>query len=159
MAVEIERKFLVRDLSVIAGVAGTQIRQGYLSVAPARTVRVRRAGDRGFLTVKGRPAGSSLRRPEFEYEIPAADADELLDTLALRPLIEKTRYRVAAGGYVWEIDVFAGENDGLVVAEVELPADDAHVVPPEWAGAEVTADPRYLNANLRAHPYRTWRGG
>jgi adenylate cyclase len=165
VAVEIERKFLVRDLSMIEGVPGTPIRQGYLSLAPERTVRVRRAGDVGYLTVKGQPVAGppgqpvSLSRPEFEYEIPAQEADELLDTLAVRPLIEKTRYRVAVSGLVWEIDVFAGENEGLVVAEVELPSENALLVLPDWAGSEVTADPRYLNVSLVERPYRTWPSG
>lgn len=177
MATEIERKFLVRDLSVLEGVQGTVMRQGYLSTAPERTVRVRRAGDRGFLTIKGAVTGgastdsaagrkaspgASVRvpsRPEFEYEIPAREADELLDTLALKPLVEKVRYRVPFEGLVWEVDVFAGENEGLVVAEVELPSEDAPVAPPPWVGAEVTEDPRYYNANLVAHPYREWRAG
>jgi adenylate cyclase len=156
VAVEIERKFLVRDPAVVEGLAGTAIRQGYLSTAPERTVRVRRAGERAFLTVKGAPAPAALSRPEFEYEIPAADADELLGTLAHKPLIEKTRYRVTASGRVWEVDVFGGENEGLVMAEVELAAESAVVVLPDWVGAEVTGDPRYFNVNLVAHPYRTW---
>jgi adenylate cyclase len=156
MGLEIERKFLVRDLSVLAGVPGTAFRQGYLSTDPERSVRVRRSGDVAFVTVKGLTGPSGTTRAEFEYPIPAEDADAMLDELALRPLIEKTRYRVEAGGRLWEIDVFSGANDGLVVAEVELPTEDAAVVVPSWAGAEVTGDPRYYNANLVAHPYRNW---
>jgi CYTH domain-containing protein len=170
LGVEIERKFLVRDLTVVRGVSGTVMRQGYLCTVPERTVRVRRAGECGYLTIKGigdqapeRRTGAAepeaVSRPEFEYEIPAADADELLDKLALRPLIEKVRYRVPVAGLVWEVDVFSGENEGLAVAEVELPSADAAVTPPPWVGDEVTDDPRYFNANLVAHPYVTWRAG
>jgi len=155
MGREIERKFLVTDLSVVPGLPSTPIRQGYLSTDPERTVRVRRAGGRAFLTIKGTATGAS--RPEYEYEIPAGDADELLDTLALRPRVEKVRHQWSApGGLYWEIDVFEGANDGLVVAEVELPSEDYTVALPPWVGAEVTSDPRYTNANLVAHPFRDW---
>jgi adenylate cyclase len=156
MGLEIERKFLVRDMAVLAGVDGVAFRQGYLSTEPERSVRVRRSGDVAFITIKGISDPSGVSRAEFEYPIPAEDADAMLDELALRPLIEKTRYRVEAGGRVWEIDVFAGANEGLVVAEVELPTEQAEVAVPAWAGAEVTGDPRYYNANLVAHPYRDW---
>ena len=156
MAVEIERKFLVRDLSVISGLAGTRMRQGYLSVDPERTVRVRLAGPRAYVTMKGAPSDSGASRAEYEYEVPAGDAEELLDRLALRPLIEKTRYRVSVGRLVWEIDVFTGENEGLVVAEVELPSEVTAVVLPDWVGEEVTGDDRYYNASLVSYPYRDW---
>ena len=154
MPVEIERKFLVLDLSAVSGVPGTPIRQGFLSTDPERVVRVRVAGPRAFVTIKGRTVGIS--RSEYEYEVPVAEADEMLARLALRPLVEKTRYKVAFDGLVWEVDVFSGENTGLVVAEVELPAEDAAVALPAWVGREVTADRRYYNANLVGHPYREW---
>ena len=156
VGVEIERKFLVRDPSVVAGLQGTRMRQGYLSIDPERTVRVRVSGTRAFLTVKGGPSDSGASRAEFEYEIPVRDATELLDGLALRPQIDKTRYRIAAGRLVWEIDVFAGVNEGLVVAEVELPSEATAVVLPGWIGEEVTGDARYYNASLVSHPYREW---
>ncbi len=156
MGIEIERKFLLHDLSAIEGLAGTRMRQGYLSVDPERTVRVRLAGPRAFVTIKGAPSGSGASRAEYEYEVPSVDAEELLDRLALRPLIEKTRYRVSVGRLVWEIDVFSGENEGLVVAEVELPSEITAVVLPAWVGDEVTGDDRYYNASLVSHPYRTW---
>jgi len=156
LGVEIERKYLVRDVSVVAGLSDTRIRQGYLSVDPERTVRVRVSGPRAFLTVKGTGSEGGASRPEFEYEIPLPDAEELLDGLALRPQIDKTRYRVADGGLVWEIDVFAGENDGLVIAEVELPSEETPVVLPDCIGQEVTGDGRYYNANLVGHPYKRW---
>ena len=156
MGREIERKFLVRDTSVLEGVSGIEIRQGYLSIDPERSVRVRRAGELAFVTIKGKTNASGTSRSEFEYPIPPGDADVILDELARRPLIEKTRYRVQAGNRVWEIDVFGGVNAGLVVAEVELPAEDTRFALPAWADAEVTGDPRYYNVNLVEHPYRDW---
>jgi adenylate cyclase len=154
---EIERKFLVRDPSVVDGLPGLPYRQGYLSTDPERTVRVRIAGARAWLTVKGATTGAT--RAEFEYPIPPADAVALL-ALCAGPLVEKTRHRVEHAGRTWEIDVFVGDNAGLVLAEVELPAEDAPLDVPPWAGEEVTHDPRYVNARLVAHPYRTWgRGG
>jgi adenylate cyclase len=156
MGLEIERKFLVRDMSVLDGVRGVVFRQGYLSTEPERSVRVRRSGDGAFVTIKGITGPSGASRAEFEYPIPVEDADAMLDDLAVKPVIEKTRYRVQAGGRLWEIDVFAGVNVGLVVAEVELPTEDATVAVPSWAGDEVTGDPRYYNINLVAHPYRDW---
>lgn len=154
MAQEIERKFLVGNDSWRSGASGIRFRQGYLSTDPQRTVRVRLEGDRGVLTIKGLSRG--LSRAEFEYPIPAAEAAILLDTLCLRPLIEKTRYRVEHGGHLWEIDEFSGDNAGLVLAEVELSSEDEQVELPPWAGPEVSTDPRYYNANLVRHPFRSW---
>ena len=153
MGTEIERKFLVRDPSIIGGRAGVPYRQGYLSTAPERTVRVRHAGGHAFITIKGKTHGAS--RPEFEYEIPVADAIVLLG-MCPDPLIEKTRYRIDHAGRTWEIDVFAGANAGLVIAEVEIPSINARVEIPAWAGPEVTDDPRYANARLATHPYGRW---
>jgi len=155
MATEIERKFLVRrDAWHADPAAGVRYRQGYLSTAPSRVVRVRVAGDRALLTVKGRSVG--IARAEFEYPIPIADANAMLDTLCMTPLIDKVRYRVAYAGRTWEVDAFEGENAGLLLAEVELPAVDAPVELPPWAGREVSDDPRYFNANLAVHPYSAW---
>ncbi len=154
MGTEIERKFLVRGDGWRQGAAGTRYRQGYLSTAAERNVRVRLAGARGFLTVKGRAEG--LTRLEFEYEIPAADAERLLDELCRKPLIEKTRFVVEHRGATWEIDEFEGVNAGLVVAEVELEDEDQEVDLPPWVGAEVSEDPRYLNASLVDKPFATW---
>jgi len=154
MGTEIERKFLVRGDAWRSRAEGEPYRQGYLSVDPERTVRVRVAGTRGDLTVKGKSAG--LARDEFEVPLPLADAHELLDRLCLRPLIEKVRYRVEHEGHVWEVDEFAGENQGLVLAEVELASPDEAVELPAWAGQEVSDDPRYYNANLVHHPFGTW---
>ncbi len=155
MGVEIERKFLVRDAAWRKeAVAESTIRQGYLSVEPERTVRVRLADERGFFTVKGLSRGQA--RAEYEYPIPAQDAQEMLDRLCLRPLIEKIRYRVPHGGLMWEVDVFFGDNEGLVVAEVELTEEGQAVDLPAWAGREVTEDRRYYNASLIQHPFSTW---
>lgn len=151
---EIERKFLVRDRSILEGLAWTEYRQGYLTTDRERTVRVRRAGDRAFLTIKGLSIGPS--RPEFEYELPVADAEELLDGIALQPTVTKRRHVLESNGLRWEIDVFEGVNAGLVVAEVELPTADYPLERPAWVGEEVTDDPRYANANLVSHPYRDW---
>ena len=153
MGTEIERKVLVRDPSVLVGSTGTRYQQGYLSTDPRRTVRVRRAGDRAYLTIKGLSEGAT--RAEFEYEIPPADAERLL-LLREGPLIEKTRHRIDHDGTTWEIDVFDGENAGLVLAEVEVESEDTPVSIPAWSGEEVTADPRYYNVNLVSHPFRAW---
>src|SRR3954471_22970725 len=153
MGVEIERKFLVPDLGFLDGVVGVPYRQGYLSADPDPTVRIRRAGEHAYVTIKGRSHRAS--RAEFEYEIPAADADEML-ALCAPPLIEKVLHRIDHAERTFEGDVFGGANDGLIVAEVELPSEDAAVDLPPWIGDEVTGDPRYFNANLVAYPYSEW---
>lgn len=156
MGIEIERKFLVTgDAWRALGVA-VPIRQGYLSIDAERTVRVRTVGSRARLTVKGRPAAGQLARSEFEYDVPFADAEAMLDTLCLMPLLHKTRTTIAVAELHWEVDEFFGDNVGLIVAEVELVRADQPVVLPDWVGAEVTHDPRYLNANLIALPYLRW---
>lgn len=154
MGYEIERKFLVRGETWKEGAFGMRYRQGYLSTDKGRTVRVRLAGEQGFLTVKGLSHGCG--RAEYEYPIPADDAEEMLDTMCLRPLVEKVRWRVSHGGHVWEVDEFRGENQGLVLAEIELTTPDEAFTLPTWVTEEVTDDPRYYNANLVARPYRTW---
>jgi CYTH domain-containing protein len=154
MSREIERKYLVvGDAWRFLGTA-TEIRQGYLSTVKERTVRVRVVGDAAYLTIKGITRGAT--RAEFEYPIPVSDADEMLDELCERPLIEKTRHVVVSAGMVWEIDEFAGVNDGLTIAEVELEHEDQPFEIPDWVGDEVTADPRYFNANLIARPFSQW---
>ena len=153
MPSEIERKFLVLDDSWRDGAEGVRISQGYLSQDPERTVRIRIGGESAWLTIKGRTQG--ITRAEFEYEIPVGEARELLE-LCLPAVIDKTRYRVSSGGHEWEIDVFHGDNAGLVIAEVEL-ADEA-ISPelPPWIGAEVSADARYFNSCLAARPFANW---
>lgn len=154
MGTEIERKFLVTDDTWRGRATATPFRQGYLSTVKERTVRVRAAGDEGTLTIKGITVGAS--RTEFEYPIPLEDAHVMLDELCEQPIIEKTRHVVDVDGTTWEIDEFAGVNEGLVVAEVELDSPDEQFTSPDWLGDEVTDDPRYFNANLIAHPYSEW---
>jgi CYTH domain-containing protein len=129
-------------------------RQGYLSTAKDRTVRVRKSGGKGALTVKGASVGAT--RSEYEYEIPPDDADEMIDRLCEQPVIEKNRYRIPAGEVVWEVDEFLGANQGLVVAEVELTSEGQDFDKPAWIGREVTGDPKYFNANLVARPFSAW---
>ena len=154
MGQEIERKFLVTNDTWRRNATGTHYRQGFLSTEPERTVRVRIAGDRGTLTIKGKTIGAT--RPEFEYDIPREDAEQLLDTLCQRPLIEKVRYVLREGAHTWEVDVFEGDNTGLVVAEIELQREDEAFEWPPWLGEEVTHDPRYFNASLVQNPYSRW---
>lgn len=154
VANEIERKFLVVGDEWKSLAVGIRYRQGYLSTVKERTVRVRTAGNRGTLTIKGLTRG--LGRLEFEYDIPVSDADRMLDELCERPLIEKTRYTIRVGATTWEIDEFSGENLGLVVAEAELTDARQAIDKPSWIGKEVSDDPRYYNANLVRHPYSTW---
>jgi CYTH domain-containing protein len=154
MGTEIERKFLVTENSWRSLAAGVKYRQGYLNSAKERTVRVRTIDDKGFLTIKGITTGAS--RAEYEYEIPVGDADALLDDLCEKPLIEKNRYKIDFEGFVWEVDEFFGENQGLIVAEVELESEDQAFEKPGWIGEEVTGDPKYFNSNLINNPYLKW---
>jgi adenylate cyclase len=154
MGVEIERKFLVRSEGWRLLGQPLLMRQGYLSSHPERVVRVRIAGEQAFMTIKGKNVGAS--RGEWEYPIPLADAAELLERLCEQPLIEKYRRRIAHAGFVWEVDEFLGANAGLVVAEIELPAEDTAFDKPEWVGEEVTQDVRYLNSNLIKRPFSRW---
>jgi adenylate cyclase len=154
MGKEIERKFLVKGAGWRALAEGTTYRQGYLNSAKERTVRIRTINDRAFLTVKGLTVGAT--RAEYEYEIPLADCNAMLDALAEKPIIEKKRYKVPFEGLTWEIDEFFGDNAGLIVAEVELESEGQAFRKPEWVGEEVTADPRYFNSNLIKHPYTRW---
>lgn len=155
MAIEIERKFLVRDLDFLAGHDGVRIAQGYLSTTPDSTVRVRLSGNDAWLTIKGRSTGAT--RLEFEYPVPASDAQQLL-ALCQAGRIDKTRYKVPVGAHVWDVDVFHGDNDGLVVAEVELGDEQEAFVRPAWLGDEVTDDPRYFNSALSERPFSRWPG-
>jgi adenylate cyclase len=154
MAVEIERKFLVVSDVWRDGPRGVRMAQGYLSREPERTVRVRLAGEKGFLTIKGSVSGIS--RAEFDYEIPADEALELL-AMCPPPLIEKIRHERWHEGHCWEVDEFLGDNAGLVVAEIELDAAAAEFALPEWVGREVSDDPRYFNSQLAAKPWPSWK--
>jgi adenylate cyclase len=154
VGIEIERKFLVVGEAWRSLASGSLYIQGYLTSSAERTVRVRLVGDQGFLTIKGASQGYS--RAEYEYNIPAADALEMLRQLCQQPLIEKMRYKIPVQGLVWEVDEFAGENQGLIMAEVELQSPDQEVVLPSWIGKEVTGDPRYYNASLAKFPFKDW---
>ncbi len=154
MGQEIERKFLLRNDGWRALAQGTLYRQGYLNSAKERTVRIRTIGERAFLTIKGITYGAT--RAEYEYPIPLADCNAMLDTLAEKPVIEKKRYKIRQGDFTWEIDEFFGDNAGLIVAEIELQNEDQAFAKPDWVGDEVTADPRYFNSNLVRNPYTKW---
>ena len=154
MPLEIEHKFLIKNdgWKALAD-AGTLYKQGYLSVAGEATVRVRIAGEKAYLTIKSRRVGIS--RKEFEYEIPVNEAIELLEMSHL-PVIEKTRYIVPFAGMTWEVDVFYGDNEGLIIAEVELSDADQAIELPDWAGEQVSTDNRYANSNLARNPFKNW---
>jgi len=152
LAVEIERKFRVTG-DAWRNDSGVLYRQGYLNRDKLRTVRIRIAGGAAFLTIKGKSTGAT--RAEFEYPVPMDDAQALL-ALCDGPLIEKTRYIVLHAGHRWEVDEFAGDNAGLVVAELELSAEDEAFDAPAWLGPEVTHDARYFNSNLATQPFCTW---
>lgn len=154
MAVEIERKFLVIGDDWRSLGAGTAYRQGYIASGQGRTVRVRIAGEQGFLTIKGATEG--IARSEFEYPIPVEDAAQMLDSLCDRPLIEKTRYKIPWGDLMWEVDEFWGENEGLILAEIELPNAEQTFEMPQWIGEDVSHDLRYYNSSLAKHPFRQW---
>ncbi|MDO4794791.1 MAG: CYTH domain-containing protein [Brachymonas sp.] len=154
MSKEIERKFLVKGRAWKDQAEGVLYRQGYLNSAKERVVRVRTIAEKAFITIKGITSGVS--RLEFEYEIPFADAKHMLDELVEKPIIEKRRYKIEQDGLLWEIDEFLGDNEGLVVAEVELKDEHQALNLPSWIGEEVSSDPRYFNNNLVAHPYTRW---
>lgn len=150
---EIERKFLVDKNRWKPSVPGKEFKQGYLSVDPERTVRVRIADDKAYLTIKGKSKGIS--RTELEYEIPFAEAEVLL-AMCLEFVVEKTRYIEKHWGLVWEIDVFHGRNSGLFMAEVELEKENQHIEIPDWVEREVSEDYRYFNSWLSQNPFSLW---
>jgi adenylate cyclase len=155
MAREIERKFLVlNDEWRAAAGPGVRLRQGYLAITPQSVTRVRVHGDdKAFITVKSAEKGVS--RDEYEYRIPVEDAVKML-RLCAYPVIDKTRFEVDVAGNTWEVDVFAGDNEGLIVAEIELPSEDTVFEKPSWAGREVTQEDKYFNAALAMRPYKMW---
>ena len=150
---EIERKFLVDEKKWNPSDKGTRIQQGYLSADPERTVRVRISEDKAFLTIKGKPEG--IKRRELEYGIPVHDA-EVLIKMAINSVVEKTRYKEDYHGFTWEIDVFEGENKGLILAEIELEEEHQEFEKPDWAEADVSDDKRYYNLYLSKNPYQAW---
>ncbi len=152
---EIERKFLVRSDAWRSRIrSSTSMRQGYLNNETHCSVRVRIADDRAWLNLKGVTMG--VQRLEFEYDIPVMDAHSMLNELTCKPLIEKIRHLVDVGDHTWEIDVFEGDNAGLIVAEIELDDPDECFEKPEWLGEEVTHDARYYNTCLSSHPFKHW---
>lgn len=156
MGLEIERKFLVKGDFEAYAFKSEDIIQGYLSSVPERIVRVRTKGDKAFLTIKGKSNSSGLSRYEWEHEIPVQDALELIE-LCEKGVIDKTRYYINSGDHVVEVDVFRGDNSGLIMAEIELADESEDFVKPEWLGEEVTADKRYYNAYLAKNPYKEWK--
>ncbi|WP_367873433.1 CYTH domain-containing protein [Luteolibacter sp. Populi] len=153
MAIETERKFLLKSDAWRDGPPGLRMSQGYLARDKERSVRIRLAGDKAFLTIKG--AGEGISRQEFEYAIPPEEARELLK-LCLPSIIEKIRHERHYAGHCWEVDEFLGANAGLIVAEIELDAEDTAFEKPDWIGEEVSDDPRYFNACLASHPWKEW---
>jgi adenylate cyclase len=156
MALEIERKFLVTNDSWRGQVqASAVIRQGYFCRTPLLRARLRVLGDKGFITLKSEPG--TMTRHEFEYEIPKADAVEIIKRFSIEPLVAKTRFDVLHEGALWAVDVFTGANAGLVLAEIELTHEEQAFAVPAWVGEEVTGDRRYGNSNLARYPFATWQ--
>lgn len=153
MPLEIERKFLVDTRKWKPADEGTRLVQAYLSIDPNPTVRIRIAGEKAFLTIKGR--SETISRPEFEYEIPVDEAQEMMN-LAISSPVEKIRYKIMHEGFSWEVDVFLGKNEGLVIAELELESENQTFPRPDWLLAEVSGDRRYYNSFLSEHPFLEW---
>ncbi len=156
MPLEIERKFLVdaNQITQLSLPSGKVICQGYIATQDKTAVRIRIQGPQAFLTLKGANTGAT--RVEFEYPIPVADAKSMLDQLCSGPIIEKTRYCIPFAQHTWELDIFHGDNQGLIVAEVELTDENESITLPPWVIEEVTGDPKYYNVNLLAAPYCSW---
>ena len=154
MAIEIERKFLVKERPFAMAKRSLKINQGYILNEKSKVIRVREKGDDYFLTIKGNNIGIS--RLEYDFPISKEDAKELIFHFCKTTLIEKTRHYVEHKGHTWEVDEFHGTNDGLIVAEIELESEDEKFEIPNWIGQEVTQDERYYNMNLAVHPYTSW---
>ena len=155
MALEIERKFLIDLENIPILENGIKIKQGYLSANKNGVVRVRTKDEKAYLTIKSSNIGIS--RLEFEYEIPFEEANEILEKLCEKPIIDKTRYLIEYENHIFELDIFYGENEGLVVVEVELNSEDETIKLPSWIKKEVTLDERYYNSNLMKNPYKNWK--
>lgn len=156
MGQEIERKYLVdiEKWQELDKPEGQLYRQGYLLTDPTKTIRVRQTADKGYLTIKGFSVGAS--RPEYEYEIPFDEAKELLDQFAVSEL-SKIRYKIHFDGKLWEVDEFLADNEGLIVAEIELRSEEEQFNTPGWLGKEVTGEERYYNSNLTIEPFKNWK--
>lgn len=156
MAIEIERKFLVKnDAYKTESFKEIRITQGYLSLVPERTVRVRIKGEKGFITIKGIASETGVSRYEWEKEIPLDEAHELLK-ICEPGVIDKTRYYVKSGAHTFEVDEFYTDNEGLTVAELELGSEDEVFEKPEWLAEEVSGEPKYYNSMLIKNPYKNW---
>ena len=155
MGKEIERKFLVKNSDYKYLAKPELYVQGYISNDPERTVRVRIQGKNARLTIKGKNKG--ITRDEFEYNIPVEEARILLNNFCLENIVEKYRYVISFEGHIWEVDEFLGDNEGLVIAEIELKEEKERFQIPEWIGEEVSGDPRYFNSNISKIPYREWK--
>lgn len=153
MALEIERKFLVDQSLWVPSENGIRMVQAYLCIDPMPTVRVRIAGEKAYLTIKGR--SETISRPEFEYEIPVDDAMEMLK-LAISNPVEKIRYKIQYEEHLWEVDVFSGKNEGLIIAEIELKSENQSFLKPRWILDEVSEDRRFYNSYLSKHPFQEW---
>ena len=154
MGIEIERKYLVKGNSFKYGISGILYKQGYLLSDPEKVVRIRIIDTKGFITIKSKVTG--FTRHEFEYEIPVKDAEEMLDLLCEKPIIEKHRYIYDYMGFIWEIDEFHGVNEGLIIAEIELKNENTVFTKPDWIGEEVTGITKYYNSELVKYPYNVW---
>jgi len=154
MKTEIERKFLVLNEDYKEKAEVVSIQQGFLCADSTGVVRIRIEGMKATITIKGQTTG--LERTEFEYEIPLNDAEFLLENNCIRPTIKKKRYKTVYEGFLWEIDKFMDENEGLVIAEIELPETHTTFKIPEWVGEEVTNNPKYYNASLATKPFKSW---
>lgn len=154
MNIEIERKFLLKNNSWKENAIGTLYKQAYLNEKGDNTIRVRIEGDVAKLTIKSK--ANNISRLEFEYDIPMSDA-ELLFSIAKTSIVEKYRYKIIYEGNCWEVDEFLGDNEGLIVAEIELKSEDQSFKKPSWIGEEVSGDKRYTNAHLARKPYKQWK--
>ena len=155
MATEIERKFLVKGPYKNLSSNQLYIMQGYISSQPDRSVRIRTKGDKGYITIKGKANSSGISRYEWEKEIPVEEAEDLFQ-LCEPGIIEKIRYEIKVGNHTFEVDEFFGDNQGLIVAEIELRNELEDFIRPEWLGEEVTGDSRYYNSSLLKKPFKKW---
>ena len=154
MGKEIERKFLVKESNWQKSLKGLLIQQGYIVIRKEKVVRIRIMNNKGYLTIKGTTTGAT--RNEYEYEIPLEDARQMLNNLCEKPILEKHRYKINHDGMTWGIDIFHRDNEGLIVAEIELEYEDQEFEKPDWVDMEVTDDPKYFNSNLVKNPFNKW---
>jgi len=156
MAIETERKFTVTGDFMKDVKSSKRITQGYICADPGRTVRIRMAGTEAFLTIKGPSDEKFWSRYEFEQKVSPADAEELIK-LCVSGIIDKVRHYIPVGSHIWEVDVFQGDNEGLIIAEIELESENESFEMPGWVGEEVTTDRRYYNSMLSKMPYKQWK--